>query len=133
MHCGTSVHHVLAGKSPKSPWDIIVPLPGFLQQGLQTTHADGKHVFEEGVCPGHTCVCFLERFQTKPPLHDCFGCHNKIPWPMVPTADTHFSQFWGQAQGVSGEKPFPPCSQLPPLKAPVVGRRKQGGGSLLSL
>ena len=57
-----SVHHVLAGKSPKSPWDIIVPLQPPSNKGLQTTHTDGKHVFEEGLCPGHTCVCFLERF-----------------------------------------------------------------------
>lgn len=73
---------------------------------------------------------FLEQNRLSMTALICFGCHNKIPWTMVHTTDTYFSQFWGQAQGVSGEKHFRPCRQLPPLNAQVVGRGKQGRGSL---
>ena len=121
-------------QAQRAQWDVIVPLPGFFKQGPHTTDTEMGNTYSRKRSVRATLTCVFSSISgTKPPLHDClicFGCHNKIPWTMVHTTDTYFSQFWGQALGVSGEKPFPPCRQLPPLNAQVVGRGKQGRGSL---
>lgn len=104
---------------------------------MQQTQRWATRTQGRGLSGPHLCV-FSRAFQKQNRLSMtalvCFGCHNKIPWTMVHTTDTYFSQFWGQAQGVSGEKPFPPWQTTAPTECSGCGEEEARKRiSLLSL
>ena len=66
MYCGTTQCVMSWLASPKSPVGCHCPTARIPQTGAaHNRHRDGKHVFKEAVCPGHTYVCFLEHFWNK--------------------------------------------------------------------